>query len=163
MPVVSKVSRNGVDVKVEVDGLSDVLKVINDVEVGIRNRVLRKAFRAYGKQIIKPAKAAAPRRSGTLRKSIGQKVATYKSGAVVLVVGPRRGVVGDHDGRKVVPSRTAHLVEFGTTRSRATPFMRQAAVAARSEGVQRFAQKVRQELPKEVEKAVARRSKRLRK
>lgn len=157
------VSRNGVDVKVEVDGLSDVLKVINDVEQGIRNRVLRKAFRAYGKQIIKPAKAAAPRRSGTLKKSIGQKVATYKSGAVVLVVGPRRGVVGEYEGKKVVPSRTAHLVEFGTKRSRATPFMQRAAVAARSEGVRQFTTKVREELPKEVKKAVARRLKRLQK
>lgn len=163
MAVISKASRNGVDVKVELEGLADIVQVLNEVEQGVRNRVLRKAFRAYGRQIIKPAKRAAPVRSRALRRSIGQKIATYKSGTMVLVVGPRRGVTAEHEGRRVVPANYAHLVEFGTQRSRATPFMRQAAVAARSEGVRNFSRKIREELPKEVEKAVARRLKRLQK
>ena len=74
--------------------------------------------------------------SGLMAKSIGSKVKTYPSGVVVGLVGPRSGFNRQVGVRKhrakigqpinVDPIFYRHLVEYGTPRSRAKPFMRPA-------------------------------------
>ena len=59
------------------------------------------------------ARQLARRQSGTLARSIQQKVAIYKY-AVVGIVGIDRNTVGEWEGKRRVPFNYAHLVEFGT-------------------------------------------------
>lgn len=109
--------------------------------------------------IRKAAKARAPKDSGLLKLSIGQKVKRYKrSGSVVGVVGARV----DFAGKKVVsirgsskrlenakPHKYAHLVEFGTVRSRPRAFMRPAWYVKKGEAFQALSRSLRDTLRKE--------------
>lgn len=74
--------------------------------------VARKALRAASLPIVARAKAAAPRLTGRLQKSIGHVVRVYRGGedqgvTVVSVIGSTKDA-----GGKYPPY--AHLVEFGT-------------------------------------------------
>ena len=101
------------------------------------NKILRKAV-TEASRIVKTAvkgNADATQRFGFLAKSIGVKVKTYK-GVAVAVVGPRskwsktKGVYvkGKHKGEAKMfkPSKYAHLIEKGTKRSQAHPFLKPA-------------------------------------
>lgn len=87
-----------------------------------QRQIAAKAVKKGAKLIQSAAKAGAPRRkrSGTLRRSIGVKAVKGKGTSAYAAVGARRKVekmvsVGKR-GRKVktVPSKYAHLVEYGT-------------------------------------------------
>lgn len=100
-------------------------------------KILRKATREAAKIVKEAVKAGADAAKlyGFLAKSISVKIKTYK-GTAVAVVGPRSKFVktqgtytrGKRKGEpKVVrPSYYAHLVERGSKRSRAHPFLKPA-------------------------------------
>lgn len=80
----------------------------------VQRKVLRQAVNTAATPVVKAARAKAPKDSGLLKKSLGKKLVTNKkAGVVTAVVGPRRNVVGEHDGKPRKPSRYAHLVEKG--------------------------------------------------
>ena len=94
----------------------------------VRNRVVRRPLSAALTPINKAAKRNVPVDKGFLKKSIGKKVKAYPGG-VWGGVGPRTGGQFEHvdeDGRKHVPANYGHLVELGTEKTRAQPFLRPA-------------------------------------
>lgn len=83
----------------------------------IQKRVLRAAIAAAASPVNKAAKGFAPVETRALKRSIGIKVKTYKSGAIVAVVGVRRGdkyQSFDKQGRLRIPAFYQHLVHGGT-------------------------------------------------
>lgn len=102
------------------------------VKRGVRNRILRKALRAGSRVVVVAVRALVPVRRKVkganispqklLKKSIGVKMMTYRSGVVVGVVGARSKktrigvrVRGRHAGQAVYenPANIAHMVERG--------------------------------------------------
>lgn len=137
--------------KAEVEGLRELVLALDHLKNAVRNRILRKAVGDGARIIAKAAKQKAPVRSKAdapsnitplklLKKSIGSKVKVYRnSGKVVGIVGPRTGFktqIGSRvrKGKKSKPgdpiyenpTNVAHLLELGTKRSRARPFLRPA-------------------------------------
>lgn len=122
-------------------GSADILRKLEGLRQGTRNRITRPALNLAGKIIRDAAKATVPVRKskrgtkgkpgrfgairyykGFLRKSLGTITKTYRKG-IMVIVGPRNemggqiGVVGRgrHKGRPVMedPAKIAHLVERG--------------------------------------------------
>lgn len=112
---------------VRIDGLKDTLRALDDLGGKLRGRVLRKALQASQKPLVQAARARVPVRTRTLRKSLGAKVKIYREGHGVAVTGPRVSIVGEYRGRKVRPAKYAHLVEHGTVRAAAHPFLEPAS------------------------------------
>jgi HK97 gp10 family phage protein len=107
----------------------------------IEKRVASAAVRAASRPVVNAARAAVPRDTGQLRKSIGVKVKRYK-GAVWAGIGPRSGFkITASDGRPRNPTQYAHLIERGTRKQRARPFLRPAIDGTRTEQLQAFANK----------------------
>jgi len=100
-----------------------------------QNRVVRRPLNNALTPINKEAKRMAPvGETRALRNSIGKKVKSYPGG-VWGGVGPRTGekfTKVDAAGNKHVPANYAHLVEFGTIKTRAQPFLRPALDKKRS-------------------------------
>lgn len=166
-------------IKTRIVGLEDVIRNLNTLEKRIRKKLLRAGTTAMGRIVAKQAKAnlKGVRRTGQLKKSIGSKVKTYSNGAVVAIVGPRRGFKTKHtvkpgddvfytakDGtlRKfaavhpqeipVDPVHYAHLIELGTEHSKAMPFLRPALDQTRAQCIEKFRQVVADGLAREVAK-----------
>src|SRR5574343_620860 len=54
--------------------------------------------------------------TGTLYRSIYRKKIIYGDGVVVIVIGPRKGMIGyDKQGNRRIPSKYGHLVEKHTS------------------------------------------------
>jgi HK97 gp10 family phage protein len=98
----------------------------------VHRRVTRQAVNAAATPVVKAAKANAPKQSGLLKKAMGKKVATFKkTQAVAAIVGAKKSVQGEVDGKPRKPSRYAHLVEKGHINEHgehvpAQPFLRPA-------------------------------------
>jgi HK97 gp10 family phage protein len=130
----------------EIEGVTQTLNAFALLGNRIRKKGVRRAVTKTSRSISKIAKSNAPRETGLLKKSIGQKVKTYPSGNVVGIIGPRYGFrravkvkiskrgkrslrlgkKGEEGKRYRNPVNYAHLVELGTKRSRAKPFLKPA-------------------------------------
>lgn len=133
-------------VKARVEGVQDLIAQLDGLKKSLRNKILRKAVSNAGKTLLWAARARASgfKRTGLLYKSLGRKVKVYPSGAVVAIVGARKGfkqVIGvrkrdSRPGTKYPkaagdpiyadPTKYLHLVELGTRRSRAYEPLKQA-------------------------------------
>ena len=139
-------------ISAKLDGVDQVVLKLQSVDKNVRKKLMRKAITKATQPVAKAAKRGARsvvnqvaandelgqamKSSGLLAKSIGSKVKTYPSGVVVGLVGPRGGFNrqigvrkrGKNAGQAINadPIYYAHLVEYGTRRSRAKPFMRPA-------------------------------------
>ena len=132
---------------VQVEGGNEIAGVLSNVSKQLRNSILRRAINAAVLPCLRGARSnaksvvnqAAPgdqmaqlmKSTGTLARSMGRKVKIYPSGIAVGIVGPRNGMgraVTLKSGRQLYmdPVHYSHLVEFGTHRSRAKPFLRPA-------------------------------------
>lgn len=121
-------------IKGRIDGLGDLYRSMEALKKGAKSRVARKMTNAGSTLILKAAKRNAKNTGSNgwvstkvLSKSVGKKTKTYsKSGAVVAIIGPRKGFktqVGTRKrgGKKSSPgdpimhdpANVAHLVEFG--------------------------------------------------
>lgn len=98
------------------------------------NRVGAGAVTAAAKPIIKAARANVPTQSGLLKKSLGSVMRRY-TGTSVAVIGARSSVSGEYKGRKRLPVKYSHLVEFGTVHSAPKPFLRPAFDAKNGESL----------------------------
>jgi HK97 gp10 family phage protein len=112
----------------DADDVARLVRALAAIDRKLAKKLLRKAVLTGGRIVRDEAKSLVPIRTGTLRKSIGAKVKSYPSRRVVVaIVGPRRGFRKDIEGVGTVdPVNYAHLVEFGSRRSQAKPFMRPA-------------------------------------
>ncbi len=115
----------------------------------LRTRVLREAADRTGKEIQRIAKQKVRRETGQLRQALRTKVAVYpNTPAAVAVIGPQYGykkVVIRKRGKwsqaraESNPIRYAHLVELGTVRTAAYPYLRPALEAGAAFGVKAMA------------------------
>lgn len=117
-----------------------------------QNRVIRRPVSNALTPINKEAKRLVPvGATKGLRKSIGKKVKSYPGG-IWGGVGPRTGsqfTVVDASGKKHVPANYAHLVEFGTIRTAAQPFLRPALDKKRAQANQILKSGIKTNLIKE--------------
>jgi hypothetical protein len=117
-------ARNSSFVRLRIDGLAEVRRVLEQVPPELRDKVMRVAVGRAAGPLVSAIKLHAGRsvRTGALRESIGAVVRRSKGGTgVYAVVGPRRGY---YRGGKAVakvgaargadqPANYAHLVEYG--------------------------------------------------
>jgi HK97 gp10 family phage protein len=88
----------------------------------------RRAIAKAARVLVKAAKAKCPKKTGQLKKSLGFRPRTYKTG-LVAIVGPRTGFKTVVNGRPHDPANIAHLVELGHAgphAAEAHPFLRPA-------------------------------------
>lgn len=125
------------DIDVQILGEEALIAAINQLaKDSTRRKIMRPAIREAASKISKAAKSKVPVETGLLKKSIGVKVVTYKSGTIYAAIGPRSGfkrkvqrtMPSTGKKREVLsnPTKYAHLVEFGTSRFAKKPFMRPA-------------------------------------
>lgn len=96
--------------------LQELVNRLRDLDKKAARAAVRKGMGDVTKPVNKDAKANVPKRTGTLRKSIGRKVFVTRGGAQVFgVVKPRGGekYAPIISGRKINPIKYAHLVEYG--------------------------------------------------
>jgi HK97 gp10 family phage protein len=148
-------------IKGKLEGLEGVLGRMSALRQSARGRIQRKAVNKATRPLAKDTKLLVPVETGTLKRSIGSKVKTYKSGTTVGLIGPRKGM-----GREVVarkgpkagrvefrdPVRYAHLVEFGTRKFPARPFIRPAWDGGKLQAARTIAQVCKDEIFKEAAK-----------
>lgn len=109
-----------------VTGLDDVLKKLKALPERVQKNVVTGAIRAATKPIIREARALVPKDSGTLKKSIGAKKRRSKDKNIIhFTVAPLVKKGGFY----------AHMVEFGTVKMKAHPFMRPAVEKQSSETI----------------------------
>ena len=141
------------DVTIKLEGVQQLLKNLEQFSQTIQRRIVRKAVSAGSTPMLQAVKAAAPRETGLLKKSIGRKVKTYRnSGVVLVIIGPRSGFRTVIDDKPRNPLMYAHLVEFGTSKAPAKPFMRPAFQAMKQTAQNIIRQKLAEEIEKEAKK-----------
>ena len=122
-------------------------------------KVIRPALNEASKIILQAVKARAPKDTGLLRKSLGRRMKTYRrSGVIVAYVGPRTGFKREvtlRSGRTVFrnPTRYAHLVERGTSRAPAYPFMRPAFDESKAAVMSALKRKISEGIVREARRA----------
>ena len=125
----------------------------------VHRRVSRQAVNAAATPVVRAARSKAPSESGTLRKSLGKKVATFKKTATVAaIVGARKSVTGTHKGKSRKPSRYAHLVEKGHIDEQgnhvgAKPFLRPALDDTQGQAMDAMAKKLAEGVEREARRA----------
>ena len=112
----------------------------------IQNNVLVGAVRAGAKPLVDAAKANVPVDTANLKKSIGiNRKKTKDKSQVWFTVSPRKG--GKNDGFY------GHMVEFGTSKMAAQPFMRPAFESQDKQSIEAVKEYMALRIDKEVEKA----------
>jgi len=101
----------------EIKGAKEMEAALKDFGPKVASRLGDRALRAAARPIIKDAKLRVPVRTGELRRSIT---------AVTASRGRRDNQRQVQIGFKRPTSARAHLVEFGTSKMAAQPFMRPA-------------------------------------
>jgi HK97 gp10 family phage protein len=151
----------------EVQGLKELDQKLVELGKKSARKVMRAAVRSAGSPILKAAKGLAKRigDSGVLARSLKSKVKAY-GGTIVAIIGPDHFAVGTgSDGRRQVPTKIAHLVEFGTRPhvqpdrggvihpgSRQQPFMRPAWDTKKNEALAVIQRRVAEGIEKEAAK-----------
>lgn len=100
-----------------------------------KRAIVLKAVKAGAKIVQRRAKPATPKRSGALRQSIGIKTQKGSRGKTLAfaVIGARAKVSKVYRGKTVRPAKYAHLVERGTKRTAARPFLKPALDSQKSQ------------------------------
>lgn len=119
---------------IKITGLQGVRHAIDALPKELQRAAEAGALRAGGKVILPKAKALAMAAadSGLLAKSLGITVRKTRAKVLTARVGARTGFArvfirnGETQPKKHDPSKYAHLVELGTSRSAARPYLRPA-------------------------------------
>lgn len=124
----------------------DLLKALKQFPQNIQKNVLTGAVRAGTKPIVDEAKSNVPKDTRNLEKSIGVVKRREKDKSKVrFSVTPRRG--GKFDGFY------AHMIEFGTSKMPAQPFMRPAFESQDKQSIEAAKEYMAKRIDKEAEKA----------
>lgn len=148
-----------VEVGMKLFGDRELRRALGGMRAATQRKIVRPAVNAALTPVNKAAKRSAPKRTGQLKRSIGKVVRLYKKRGVIWGgVGPRKGFKVIIDGKAVDPTKYAHLVERGTVRTKANPFLRRALDENKSEAKRIMAERIRAGIAKEVarQKAKAR-------
>jgi HK97 gp10 family phage protein len=145
--------------KMDKRSLADLQKNLRGASDKVVLRILPPATRAAARQVVNVARSNVPKRTGQLKKSLGLRVKTYrKDGKAYAAIGARSGfkiqtgVVsrGPKAGEPIYsnPTQYLHLVERGTSRSAAHPFLRPALDSTESAQFTAFAAKAKEQFDK---------------
>ncbi len=141
----------GVKFRAEFEGSELILAAFQDLDKKVKKKYLKKAQGEVARLVLWAARARTPKRSGssiygsgTLYRSLGQKVKVWSNGNVTAIVGARLGydrqvgtrVRGKKKGEAIYvrPTKYLHLVELGTSHSRGV-HMLQEAFDSQREGI----------------------------
>ena len=101
-------------------------------------RVMRKALKAGGQLVVQEMKKRVPRgKTGNLKRSISKRPLRRRGGSFAIIVG-QRWPEGAH----------GHLIELGTVKMAAKPFMRPAFAATHKQVTKVFVEKLAQGIKK---------------
>ena len=159
-----------------IHGAEDVRRRLNALPGRLLKSVVRRAAKNSMSHVTKEAKRRVPVRipipgtltvakGGTLKKSIRVKVKTYAlTGTVTVNVGPQIGMSVYDPSKKTkrhVPSRMAHLIEFGHRNRNgsftpAQPFMRAALESKQGAVVAKYRRELRVGLERAVKQLAIR-------
>ena len=108
--------------------------ILSFAEVKVRNSIIRSGIAKAAREVRNSAKSRVVEDTGLLKYSIRSKSRT-KNGTAYAVVGPgtnmartvfRKRADGTTRQTEAVPTKYAHLIEFGTAHSAPKPFLRPA-------------------------------------
>lgn len=134
----------------------DPLKEAEKLSKGLRNKAIRIAMNKAAGKVKSAVQSNAPVRLGILQKSIRIKVKQYRAGNVWVAVvgarsekkrkgkykrGPKKGQPKIHN-----PARYGHLVERGTKRSKARPFLKPALKQTAKAYIDTLTQSIREQV-----------------
>ncbi|MDS1371032.1 HK97-gp10 family putative phage morphogenesis protein [Aliarcobacter butzleri] len=123
-----------------------LLESLKQFPQNIQNNILVGAVRAGAKPLVNAAKANVPVDTANLKRSIGiNRKKTKDKSQVWFTVSPRKG--GKNDGFY------GHMVEFGTSKMAAQPFMRPAFESQDKQSIEAVKEYMALRIDKEVEKA----------
>jgi len=131
-------------INVSIDGLNEVKKSLSVLPLKIQKNILTSGIRAVASTFQKEAKRNVPVDSGDLRRSIKVAKRRTKDGSTKFSVGISSKKYNVYYG---------HMIEFGTKKAKAEPFMRPAYEQNKTKAVQSIVTKMRSRLDKEIEKA----------
>jgi HK97 gp10 family phage protein len=136
-------------------------KVLQAFRGSVQRRINGAALNFAATPMLSAARRLAPDDSGALKASMAKiRKAYHYAGQVMVIVGPDRHFIRYHKGKKRRPANYAHLVELGTSKTTARPFMRPAFDTTKFIAERRYLQKLRQGVKKETAK-LARKPRRL--
>jgi HK97 gp10 family phage protein len=128
------------DFGIEIPRLAEVIKAFEDLDKRARSNALRAALRAATQPVLAAAKAKAPVDTGRLRKSLATTVST-KQGRSHAAIGLKQSIMGNSGwyGR---------MIETGTAKMPARPYLRPAFDESAGAALERFAEAFEQEIGK---------------
>lgn len=132
-------------IHVDTSSLRSLLTLMEDIDKKVKTKGLRSALRAGRKLFLEEAKSRVPTKYKLLKKSLsGREKVKGAKGFAYAVLGPKRRAGEIIDGKERLPTKYAHLVEYGTAPhdngrkdgrthpgSRPQPFLRPAWDASR--------------------------------
>lgn len=139
------------EIRVEIEGLEELQAALRRLPLGLMNQLLEKAYRPQADRLHTAIVAAAPRRTGKLRRGIVSFQTTVAGEVAIHVVANRRrsrGPVAPH----------AHLVEGGTRPhgrhpgTRAMPFFLPTAESMKPEMLREIVAYIEAELARRFER-----------
>lgn len=126
---------------VKVTGLRELNDVLSKLAPNVQKRVAGNAIRAGARLVATDAKRRVPVDTGQLKRSIVVRAAKGVRtgvGAVVAILRPR--------------SRIAHLIEFGTSKTAAQPFLRPALDSQAQPAIRKVGEILRKGVEREAAK-----------
>lgn len=137
------------DVDIKLDGFEEIEKLLKKLPDKPAEKALRAGVRSGGNIIKKAAQQRVPIDSGTLEKSIFVKTQTKnfrQTGVMQVAIATQSGRTARHD------AYYAHMVEFGTSKMGARPFMRPALEENTQKVINKAGQIILKRIEKEAEK-----------
>lgn len=125
----------------------------------VQRKIVRSSVNAAATPVLKAARSNVTTESGLLKQSLAKKVNTSKDKqSITAIIGPRRDVKGEYDGKTRKPSRYAHLVEKGFINEAGEyvppkPFLRPAAESTEQHALGVMSAKLAAGVVKEAAKA----------
>jgi len=109
---------NGIQ-SVEIQNVDKVLNYLSILEKKLQGKVIRTANREGAKVFLAEAKANAPKKTGTLKRSLKIKTPRAKSDRVSVMIGTGSGFSSNFGGSTFYGA----FINFGTKKITANPFL----------------------------------------
>jgi HK97 gp10 family phage protein len=104
------------EIKMDTSSLNHLIKAMEELDRKVRNNALRKALKEGRSIYLKAARTLVPTKYKVLKKSLGfREKFKFAKGFAYSVIGPKRRAGKTIKGLERIPTKYAHLVEFGTT------------------------------------------------
>ena len=129
----------------QVEGLGFLSKQFKDLETAVNRRGMQAAGKAAAPPIVRSMKAKVPVDQGDTKRAIDFSVRAQK-GHIDVDIGIRKRAKGRPDTR-------VHLIEFGSSKQAARPFMRPALDSQGKQATQRMGASVQKGITKVAAKA----------